>query len=118
VFIPQLLWFKKLRNHMGWLFFVATAVTIGMWFERFVIIVTSLTRDFLPSSWGMFFPTWVDAGMFAGSFGLFATLFLLFVRFLPLVNMAEVKGVMPQAKASHGHGHDHGHGHGHSGGHS
>ena len=103
VFIPQLLWFKKIRNHMGWLFFVATAVTIGMWFERFVIIITSLTRDFLPSSWGMYVPSWVDIVMFAGSFGLFFMLFLLFLRFLPSVNMAEVKSVMPQAKAHHGH---------------
>jgi hypothetical protein len=74
-----------------------------MWFERFVIIVTSLTRDFLPSSWDAFWPTPVDLAMLAGSFGLFFTLFLLFCRYLPVVAMAEVKGVMPQAKA-HGHG--------------
>jgi molybdopterin-containing oxidoreductase family membrane subunit len=71
----------------------------GMWFERFVIIVMSLTRDFLPSSWGNYYPTWVDLSMFAGSFGLFFTLFLLFCRFLPMVAMAEVKTVMPQAHA-------------------
>jgi molybdopterin-containing oxidoreductase family membrane subunit len=72
-------------------------VNVGMWFERFVIIITSLTRDFLPSSWGLYKPTWVDIGMFAGSFGLFGTLFLLFCRFIPMVAMAEVKNVMPQA---------------------
>ncbi len=69
-----------------------------MWFERFVIIVTSLSRDFLPSSWGYFRPTYVDVLTFAGSFGLFFTLFLLFLRYLPMVAMAEVKSVMPQAR--------------------
>ncbi len=72
---------------------------IGMWFERFEIIVTSLTRDFLPSSWYPFKPTAIDLLMLAGSFGLFFTLFLLFCRFLPVVAMAEVKTVMPQAHA-------------------
>ena len=106
IFIPQILWIKKCRLHMGVLFFVAFAVTIGMWFERFVIIITSLTRDRLPSAWGGYWPTWVDVCMLLGSFGLFLTLFLLFVRFLPVVNMAEVKAVMPQArKHQHHHGH-------------
>jgi len=72
-----------------------------MWFERFVIIITTLTRDFLPSSWDAFKPTWVDIAMLIGSFGLFFTLFLLFCRFLPMVAMAEVKTVMPEA---HPHG--------------
>ena len=71
-------------------------VNTGMWFERFVIIVTSLTRDFLPSSWHNYWPTWVDLCTLAGSFGLFMTLFLLFCRYLPTVAMAEVKTVMPQ----------------------
>jgi molybdopterin-containing oxidoreductase family membrane subunit len=66
-----------------------------------VIVVTSLSRDFLPSSWGYFKPTWVDVGMFVGSFGLFFTLFLLFIRFLPMVAMAEVKGVMPHDGEHH-----------------
>jgi len=65
-----------------------------MWFERFVIIVTSLHRDFLPAAWGMFRPTWVDLLTLAGSFGLFLTLFLLFVRFLPMISMSEVKAMM------------------------
>ena len=101
VIFPQLLWFKKLRNNMTILFLASVSVTIGMWFERFWIIIMSLTRDFVPSSWGNYWPSWVDIGMFAGSFGLFFTLFLLFVRFLPSVNMAEVRAVMPQA---HGEG--------------
>ena len=70
-------------------------VNAGMWFERFVIIVTSIARDFLPSSWGMFHPTWVDMLTFIGTFGLFLTLFLLFIRFLPMIAIAEVKGVTP-----------------------
>ena len=75
-----------------------------MWFERFVIIVTSIHADFLPSSWGMFHPTWVDMWTFAGTFGLFLTLFLLFIRFLPAIAIAEVKGVTPMANAHTGHG--------------
>jgi len=81
---------------------VAMCVNVGMWFERFVIIVTSLTRDFTPSAWANFVPTWVDLCLLAGSFGLFFTLFLLFCRFLPIVAMAEVKTVMPAAHAHSG----------------
>ena len=97
VVAPQVLWFNGLRKHVWLIFIVAILVNIGMWFERFVIVVTSLHRDYLPSSWAMFVPTWVDLGMLIGSFGLFFTLFLLFCRFLPMVAMAEVKTVMPQA---------------------
>lgn len=99
---PQLLWFKKLRTNPWTILLAAILVSIGMWFERFVIVVTSLHRDFLPSSWSAYAPTWVDLGMFAGSFGLFFTFFLLFCRYLPMVAMAEVKTVMPQAHAKHG----------------
>lgn len=99
---PQLLWFKSLRHNMFVVMFVSMCVNIGMWFERYVIIVTSLHRDFLPSSWGMYFPTWVDIAMFAGSFGLFMTLFLLFIRFLPIIAIAEVKTVMPEGHIGHG----------------
>ncbi|HHI80882.1 MAG TPA: hydrogenase [Planctomycetes bacterium] len=106
VFIPQLFWFKKLRRNPWVIMFVVLFVNVGMWFERFVIAVTSLTRDFTPASWGYFSPTWIDIGMLVGSFGLFFTLFLLFLRFLPIVAISEVKGVMPQA---HGH-QDGGHG--------
>ncbi len=100
-FVPQLFWFKRFRHSMVACWIISIFVNIGMWFERFVIVMTSLSRDFLPSSWGHFTPTWVDVLTFAGSFGLFFTLFLLFIRFLPMVAMAEVKSVMPQALVSH-----------------
>jgi len=102
VIIPQLFWFKKVRHNILVIWIIAVLVNVGMWFERFVIIVTSLTRDFLPAAWGMFKPTWVDIAMLVGSFGLFATLFLLYLRFGPIVAMAEVKTVMPAADAAHG----------------
>ncbi len=99
---PQLLWFKRCRTHVWLMFAISLVVNVGMWFERFVIIATSLTGDFLPSSWGYYSPTWVDVTTFIGSLGLFFTLFLLFVRYLPVVAMAEVKTVMPQAQLRHG----------------
>ena len=80
------------------MFVVSLYVNIGMWFERYVIVVTSLHRDFLPSSWKMYLPTWYDWGWTFGSFGLFFSLFLIFVRFLPTIAMAEIKGVMPTPK--------------------
>jgi molybdopterin-containing oxidoreductase family membrane subunit len=95
VAVPQLFWFKRVRTTPWLMWLLAAAVNVGMWFERFVIIVTSLSRDFLPSSWRYFVPTWVDIGMLIGSFGLFFTLFLLFCRYLPMVAMAEVKQVLP-----------------------
>jgi len=75
-------------------------VNIGMWFERFVIIVTSLHRDFLPSSWASYTPTYIEVSILIGSFGLFFTLYFLFAKYLPTINMAEVKSIMPT------HGHD------------
>ena len=96
VISPQLFWIKKIRTTPWMIFVVCIFVNIGMWFERFVITVTSLSRDFLPSSWGYFKPTIVDVLMLIGSFGLFLTLFLLFCKFLPMVAMAEVKSVMPR----------------------
>jgi Ni/Fe-hydrogenase subunit HybB-like protein len=95
---PQLFWFKKLRTSIPVMFTLSIFINIGMWFERFVIIATSLHRDFLPSSWGYFRPTIVDILTFTGTFGLFLTLFLLFVRFLPMIAMAEVKSVVSTAK--------------------
>ena len=97
VISPQLFWFKKFRTSIPVMFAVSIFVNIGMWFERFVITVTSLHRDFMPSSWGYYSPTWVDVATFVGSFGLFFTLFLLFLKFLPMVAIAEVKMVMPEA---------------------
>ncbi|NNE09463.1 MAG: polysulfide reductase NrfD, partial [Gemmatimonadetes bacterium] len=102
VFIPQLYWFKKMRRSIPVMMVVAFLVNVGMWFERFVITVTSLHRDFLPGSWGFYMPTWVDVCTLIGSFGLFFTLFLLFIRFLPMVAIAEIKAVLPQAHAGHG----------------
>ncbi|MCP4868613.1 MAG: polysulfide reductase NrfD [Proteobacteria bacterium] len=97
VFIPQVFWIKKFRTTPWIMFIISIFVNIGMWFERFVIIVTSLTADFLPSSWGYFSPTIIDVGCFVGSFGLFGTLYCLFVRFVPQVSITEVKVVMEQA---------------------
>jgi molybdopterin-containing oxidoreductase family membrane subunit len=87
----QILWFKKYRTHIPTLFIVSVIVSIGMWYERFVIIVTSLSRDYLPSAWGNFSPTIWDVMLFAGTMGLFTTLFLLFVRVLPSISIAEMK---------------------------
>lgn len=103
VISPQLFWFKKFRTSPLLMVIVSIFVNIGMWFERFVITVTSLSRDFLPSSWGYYQPTYVDIGMLFGSFGVFMTLFLLFCRFLPVVAMSEVKGVM----SAHAHAEAH-----------
>ncbi|CAN5917163.1 polysulfide reductase NrfD [soil metagenome] len=94
VITPQLFWFRGIRRSLLATFIISIFVNIGMWFERFVIIVTSLHRDFLPSSWVMFSPTWIDIGIFVGTLGLFFTLFLLFAKFFPLVNMAEVKAIL------------------------
>jgi molybdopterin-containing oxidoreductase family membrane subunit len=107
VISPQLFWFRKIRRSIPVMFVVSIFVNIGMWFERFVIIVTSLHRDFLPSSWGYFRPTIFDVGMYLGTFGLFFTLFLLFLRFLPMVAISEIKGVSEHADS---HGPRHGHG--------
>jgi molybdopterin-containing oxidoreductase family membrane subunit len=95
--VPQVFWFKSMRRNVAVLFVASILVNVGMWFERFVIVVTSLSQDFLPSSWGFFTPTKWDYFTMAGSFGLFFTLFLLFLRFLPMVAMAEVKAVLPEA---------------------
>jgi molybdopterin-containing oxidoreductase family membrane subunit len=94
VISPQLFWFKKIRTSVAATFILSLVVNIGMWFERFVIIVTSLHRDFLPSSWVMFYPTLVDVGVYLFTFGLFFTCFLLFAKFFPVINMAEVKAVL------------------------
>jgi molybdopterin-containing oxidoreductase family membrane subunit len=101
VLSPQIFWWKKARTSIPILFTVSILVNIGMWFERFVIVVTSLHRDFLPSSWDYFVPTFWDVATLLGSFGLFFTLFTLFVRYVPMVAMSELKGVLPEA---HVHG--------------
>jgi molybdopterin-containing oxidoreductase family membrane subunit len=94
---PQVFWLKAARQSIPVIFMVGFLVTIGMWFERFVIIVTSLHRAFLPGQWHMFYPSWVDILTFVGSIGTFLTLYMLFLRFLPQFAMAEIKAVMPAA---------------------
>ncbi len=101
VISPQLFWFKKVRENTALVWIITIFVNIGMWFERFVIAVTTLTRDFLPSSWGYYSPTIIDIFTYVGTFGVFSVLFLLFIRFLPLMAMAEIKAVTPQADAHH-----------------
>ncbi|OGC95758.1 MAG: hydrogenase [candidate division Zixibacteria bacterium RBG_16_53_22] len=101
VVVPQIFWSKRFRAHIAVMFVASILINVGMWFERYVIIVSSLSQDFLPSSWQYFKPTIYDIGMLIGSFGIFLTLFLLFVRFLPMVAMSEVKAVLPQANVHH-----------------
>ncbi len=103
VLSPQVFWFKKMRTNLTALFVISIFVIIGMWFERFVIVVSSLHRDFLPSSWDYYTPTFWDMATLIGSFGLFFTMFCLFARFLPIVALAEVKNVLPGADP-HGDG--------------
>ncbi|HZR24591.1 MAG TPA: NrfD/PsrC family molybdoenzyme membrane anchor subunit [Vicinamibacterales bacterium] len=95
--IPQALWFKKIRTNVPVLFVISLIVNVGMWLERFVIVVTSLHRDFLPSSWGMYSPTIWDWGTFVGTIGLFLALLFLFLRFLPMISIAEMRTMVPEA---------------------
>jgi molybdopterin-containing oxidoreductase family membrane subunit len=94
----QPLWFARVRASVPALFVIAMFVNVGMWLERFVIVVTSLHRDFLPSSWGMYYPTVWDWAMFVGSIGLFLTLFFLFIRFLPVISIFEMRTLLPEAE--------------------
>jgi molybdopterin-containing oxidoreductase family membrane subunit len=91
VVVPQTLWWRKARTNVAWLWIASILVNVGMWTERFIIIVTSLHRDYLPSSWGMYYPTWVDWSIFIGTISFFGLLFLLFLRFVPAVAVTEVK---------------------------
>ncbi len=109
VILPQFFWMRRFRTSIPFVFVVSIIVNIGMWFERFVIIVTSLHRDYIPSSWTYFRPSLWDISLFIGTFGLFFTMFLLFLRYLPAVAISEVKGVMPAADP-HGDHHDDHHG--------
>lgn len=103
VLVPQLFWSQKLRRSIPVMFVASILINVGMWFERFVIVATSLANDFLPSSWDYYIPTIFDVLTYVGTFGVFFTLFLLFLRFLPMVAIAEIKGVLPQADPHHGH---------------
>jgi Ni/Fe-hydrogenase subunit HybB-like protein len=106
VLTPQLLWIRKVRNSVATLFVISIVVNIGMWLERFVIIVTSLHRDFLPSSWDMYTPTKWDWSFYIGSLGLFFSLMFLFIRFLPVISIFEMRTIAkgdPEDKAAGGH---------------
>jgi molybdopterin-containing oxidoreductase family membrane subunit len=94
VLLPQLFWFRGVRSNLWIVFILSLFVNVGMWMERFIIVVTSLERDFLPSSWADYTPTSIEVATLVGSFGLFFTCFLLFCRVLPVIAMAEVKGVL------------------------
>ncbi|MFT5167332.1 MAG: Ni/Fe-hydrogenase subunit HybB-like protein [Saprospiraceae bacterium] len=97
VISPQIFWVKKVRRSIFITFFMSIFINIGMWFERFVIIATTLARDYLPSSWSYYVPTWVEIGIFVGTIGLFFTLYLIFVRVAPVVAIAEVKAILKVA---------------------
>ncbi|MFT6845570.1 MAG: Ni/Fe-hydrogenase subunit HybB-like protein [Flavobacteriales bacterium] len=101
VITPQLFWIKKIRTSLTATFILSIIVNIGMWFERFVIIVTSLHRDYLPSSWTMFHPTFVDIGVFVGTIGIFFSLFLLFARFFPVLALNELKTILKSSGESY-----------------
>jgi molybdopterin-containing oxidoreductase family membrane subunit len=98
VLVPQALWLSRVRRSVPLLFVIALVVNVGMWLERFVIVVTSLHRDFLPSSWGMYSPTFWDWATYIGTIGLFVWLIFLFVRFLPMISIFEMRTILPAAK--------------------
>jgi molybdopterin-containing oxidoreductase family membrane subunit len=106
VFSPQFMWIKRLRTNLIFTFLISIVVNIGMWFERFVIIVTSLHRDYLPSSWAMFSPTFVDIGIFLGTIGFFFVLFLLYARTFPVIAQAELKTILKSSGDSQKQHHD------------
>jgi len=103
IIIPQLLWSKKVRRNVGLLFVLSLVVNTGMWLERFVIIVISLSRDFIPSSWGMYYPTRWDWATYIGTFGLFFTLFFLFIRVLPMISIVEVRSLVAETNEEKAH---------------
>ena len=98
VVIPQVLWSKRVRSNLVWLFIVSIIVNVGMWLERFIIVVTSLHRDYLPSSWDMYQPTFWDWSTFIGTIGMFLALLFLFIRFLPMISISEMRMILPGAK--------------------
>jgi molybdopterin-containing oxidoreductase family membrane subunit len=97
--IPQALWSGRVRRNVGALFLISLVVNVGMWLERFVIVVTSLSRDFTPSAWGMFYPTGWDWATFVGSIGLFLTLLYLFIRYLPMISIFEMRELVAETQA-------------------
>jgi molybdopterin-containing oxidoreductase family membrane subunit len=105
--VPQLMWSKRMRRNLFAVFTAAMFINVGMWLERFVIIVTSLHRDFVPSSWEMYRPTFWDFTTFFGTIGLFVTLMFVFVRVLPLISIFEMKTLLPEAQPKHPEGGSH-----------
>jgi len=101
ILIPQFLWIRKLRNSPFWLFVLSSVILTGMWLERFVIIVVSLSRDFLNSSWGMYYPTKWDWMTFIGTIGMFLAAMFLFVRILPMISIFEMRTLLPEAEVKH-----------------
>ena len=99
--VTQLLWFKAIRRNLAALFIIGLLINIGMWSERFVIVVGSLYQEFLPANWGKYMPTIWDIGLYVGTLGAFFMLYLLFVKFLPMVAISEVKGATPQGDPHH-----------------
>ena len=100
--LPQLLWWRKIRTSTPWLFIISLDVLVGMWLERYVIIVVSLSRDFIPSSWGYYWPTIWDVATYVGTIGLFFFLFFLFIRSLPMISIFEVRTLLPEAEVAEG----------------
>jgi molybdopterin-containing oxidoreductase family membrane subunit len=98
--LPQLMWIRKLRLSIPGMFIMSLIINSGMWFERFVIVVTSLYRDYLPSSWGTYKATRIDYGTYLGTWGLFTVLFFLFIRLLPMIPMSELRMLLPATKHS------------------
>jgi molybdopterin-containing oxidoreductase family membrane subunit len=98
VLAPQVLWFRRARSHVPLLFVLSLIVNVGMWLERYMIVITSLHRDFLPSSWRMYYPTIWDWATFLGSLGLFAALLFLFLRFLPMISIFEMRELVSETE--------------------
>jgi molybdopterin-containing oxidoreductase family membrane subunit len=96
---PQILWFKKARTHIPTIFVLSVLINIGMWFERYVIIITGLSREYNPATWGIYTPSWYELGIVAGSFAFFCTFFLIFLKLFPVIAIAEVKELAIHEKA-------------------
>ncbi|REK18767.1 MAG: hydrogenase [Planctomycetota bacterium] len=101
IVVPQLLWFRSVRHSVPLLFVIALVINVGMWLERFIIVVVSLSRDFLPSSWGLYVPTFWDWATFIGTIGLFAALLFVFIRLLPMISIFEMRELLEESKGEH-----------------
>jgi Ni/Fe-hydrogenase subunit HybB-like protein len=100
--IPQLLWSRRVRRNISMLFVLSLIINVGMWLERFVIVVISLSRDFVPSAWGMYYPTIWDWATYLGTIGLFLTLLFLFIRYLPVISISEMRSLVEEVDAEGG----------------